>query len=219
MSHRSRESVPNDRGANIAAASRIAKFWWIGAVRGVIAVILGTSVLLASGRPERLPTLLAFYWVTGGIVTVRFAWAIRPSAGFRLGMVAGVIAITAALLVALREFLSGVASADKVIDLLGIAAAATGALRLVGAFELERHTGHRWSVGGLVLGSLEIGTGILLLSIEARSQGVMIFLGTWALASGSLLLIEALRARRLASAILKSDHGSRDARPSGPEAG
>ena len=77
-----------------------------------------------------------------------------------------------------------------------------GALRLVGAFEIERRTGHRWSIGGLILGGLELGTGILLITTDTLSRGVMITIGTWALPS-TLLIVEAFRARGLARLILE----------------
>jgi len=170
------------------------------------------SALLASGSSERLATFLALYWLAGGILSLRVAWAIRPSVGFRLASVASVVAITAALLVILRESLSDVASPETVINVLGFAAAAMGALRLVGAFEIERRSGHRWSIGGLILGGLELGTGILLLAADTHSRGVMITIGAWALASGTLLIVEAFRARGRARSILES----RDAAGSPP---
>jgi uncharacterized membrane protein HdeD (DUF308 family) len=210
MSDGDREREPLNRGRELELASRVARFWWIGVLRGTIALALGSSALLASGSPERLATFLALYWLAGGVVTMRFAWAVRPSAGFRLAWVAGAVAITAALLVALRELLSGVVSPAKMIEVLGFAAAAMGTLRLVGAFEIERRTSHRWSIGGLVLGGLELGTGIILLvATDTQSSALMITVSAWALASGTLLLVEAVRARRLAHAIL----GSRGATP------
>jgi uncharacterized membrane protein HdeD (DUF308 family) len=200
-----RELLKRDR--QLKLAQRVARLWWIGILRGVIALALGVSALLASGSPERLATFLALYWLAGGVVTLRLAWAVRPSLGFRLAAVAGVVAITAALLVVLREFLAGAISPVRTINILGLAALAMGTLRIVGAFEIERRTGHRWSIGGLILGGLEVGTGILLIRTDTVSRGVMITVGVWALASGTLLIVEATRARRRVSAIL----GSRDA--------
>lgn len=201
---------PLKGGKELELAPHVARFWWIGVLRGAIALALGSSALMASGTPERLATFLALYWLAGGVVTLRFAWAIRPSVGFRLASVAGVVAITAALLVLLREFLSGVVSPAKMINVLGFTAAAMGTLRLVGAFEIERHTGHRWSIGGLILGALELGTGILLMVTDTQSRAVMMTIGVWAVASGTLLIVEGVRARRRAQAILGSrDVGSR----------
>jgi uncharacterized membrane protein HdeD (DUF308 family) len=91
----------------------------------------------------------------------------------------------------------------KTINILGLAALAMGALRLVGAFEIERRAGHRWTIDGLILGGLEVGTGILLIATDTLSPGVMITVGVWALASGTLLIVEAVRARRRASAFLR----------------
>jgi uncharacterized membrane protein HdeD (DUF308 family) len=191
-----------ERGRERELAPRVARFWWIGVVRGAIALALGCSALLASSSPERLATFLALYWLAGGVVTLRIAWAMRPSLGFRLGVVAGVVATTAALLVVLRGFLSGVVSEERLVNVLGFAAVGVGTLRLAGAFEVERRTGHRWSIGGLVLGVLEVGVGILLIATDTQSQSVMITLGVWALASGTLLIVEAVRLHRRARAIL-----------------
>jgi uncharacterized membrane protein HdeD (DUF308 family) len=196
-----RELLRRDR--QIELAHRVARFWWIGVLRGTIALLLGLSALLASNAPERLATFLALYWLVGGVVTLRLAWAVRPSLGFRLAAVAGVVAITAALLVVLREFLAGAISPVTTINILGLAALAMGALRLVGAFEIERRTGHRWSIGGLILGGLELGTGILLIATDTVSRGVMITVGVWAVTSGTLLIVEAIRARRRVSALLE----------------
>jgi uncharacterized membrane protein HdeD (DUF308 family) len=202
MSDRDPEQELLNRDRHLELAHRVARLWWIGVLRGVVALALGVSALLASGSPERLATFLALYWLAGGVVTLRLAWAMRPSLGFRLAAVAGVVAITAAFLVVLREFLSGAISPVTTINILGLAALAMGALRLAGAFEIERHTGHRWSIGGLILGVLEVGTGILLIATDTVSRGVMITVGVWALASGTLLIVEAVRARRRVSALL-----------------
>ena len=194
------ELLKHDRQLDLA--HRVARLWWIGVVRGVIALALGVSALLASGSPERLATFLALYWLAGGVVTLRLAWAMRPSLGFRLAAVAGVVAITAALLVVLREFLAGAISPVTTINILGLAALAMGTLRLVGAFEIERRTGHRWSTGGLILGVMEVGTGILLIATDTVSRAVMITVGVWALTSGTLLILQAVRGRRRARAFV-----------------
>ena len=200
MRERDPERELLERERQIELAHHVGRLWWIGVLRGVVALALGVSALLASSSPERLATFLALYWLAGGVMTLRLAWAMRPSLGFRLASVAGVVAIMAALLVFLREYLAGAISPVTTINILGLAALAMGTLRLVGAF--ERRTGHRWSFGGLILGALEVGTGILLVATDTVSRGVMITIGVWALASGTLLIVEAVRARRRVSALL-----------------
>jgi len=96
--------------------------------------------------------------------------------------------------------LSNVFEPATVVDVLGYAAIAIGALRLVGAFALERQIGRRWTLGGLVLGGLEIGVGILLLAVDVSSPAVAKTIAAWALATGTILLIEALRLRAADSA-------------------
>jgi uncharacterized membrane protein HdeD (DUF308 family) len=59
------------RGRELELAPPVARLWWIGVLRGVIALALGLSVLLASGSSERLATFLAIYWLAGGVVTLR----------------------------------------------------------------------------------------------------------------------------------------------------
>jgi uncharacterized membrane protein HdeD (DUF308 family) len=193
-----------DRSIAIDLLPRAARFWWIAVVRGTIALALGLSALLWSGSTERLATFLALYWLAGGIVSLRLAWAVHPTKGFRLASIAGVVAITAALLIGLRESLSEFISPATMVDVLGFVAAAIGTLRLVGAFEVERSTGHRWSIGGLVLGGLELGTGLILMATDDRSHAVMVTVGVWALASGTLLILEGLRAHRKVRATIES---------------
>jgi len=174
---------------------RVAHLWWISATRGAIALLLGVSMLFVSGSPEQVATYLAIYWLSGGLLTLRFAWAIRPRKGFVLASVAGWVAVGASSFILLRGALSNVLEPGTVIDVAGIAAIAMGVLRLVGAFALEQRTGNRWTLGGLVLGALEIGLGILLVAVDVISPAVVKIIAAWAFASGIILVIEAVRIR------------------------
>lgn len=117
------------------------------------------------------------------------------------------VAIIASLSVVLREFLAEAISPVKTINILGFAALAMGTPRIAGAFEIEMRTGHRWTVGALILGVLEVGTGILLIRTDAVSRSAMVTVGVWALASGTLLILETVRARRRVTAHLGSHAG------------
>ena len=165
-------------------------------------MLLGCSMVFASGSPNRIATYLAIYWLSGGLLTLRFAWAIRPRTGFRLASVAGWVAVVASGFVLLREALSDVFEPTTVADVLGYAAIVIGALRLIGAFALEQRIGRRWTLGGLVLGGLEIGIGILLVAVDVSSPAVAKTIAAWAFASGTILMIEALRLRAAGRALI-----------------
>ena len=91
----------------------VARYWWLTALRGLVALALGVAVAVAGRGSARLVTFLALFWLTGGLITLRFALAIRPRPGFRLGLAAATAAIVGAVLVLLRErILNKAARAD-----------------------------------------------------------------------------------------------------------
>jgi uncharacterized membrane protein HdeD (DUF308 family) len=90
-------------------------------------------------------------------------------------------------------------SINTLVNVLGVAAVLMGSLRLLGAFEIERRTGRRWTFGGLALGSVEVVLGlVLMLARGVNARGLSIVFAVWGLVGGSLLLIEGFRLRRLA---------------------
>src|SRR4029450_11462885 len=104
----------------------VARYWWLTALRGLVALALGVAVAVAGRGSARLVTFLALFWLTGGLITLRFALAIRPRPGFRLGLAAAIAAVVGAVLVLLRERLSGVVDPEVFVRLLGISALLTG---------------------------------------------------------------------------------------------
>ena len=134
----------------------IARYWWLTALRGLVALALALAVAVGGRSTARLVTFLALFWMTGGLITLRFALAIRPRPGFRLGLAAAIAAVVGAVLVLLRERLSGVVDPEVFVGLLGISAVLTGLLRVLGGFAAEERLGRRWTLGGIVLGTLEV---------------------------------------------------------------
>ena len=177
----------------------IARYWWLTVVRGLVALALAMAITVAGRTTGRLITFLALFWMTGGLITLRFALAIRPRPGFRLGLAAAIAAVVGAVLVLLRDRLSGVVDPDLFVRLLGISAALTGLLRILGGFAAEERVGRRWTLGGIVLGTLELGLGALLLVTSEFDPGLLVPIGAaWGAVSGILLLAQGLRLRRLA---------------------
>ena len=177
----------------------IARYWWLTALRGLVALALALALTVAGRTTGRLITFLALFWMTGGLITLRFALAIRPRPGFRLGLAAATAAVVGAVLVLLRERLSGIVDPDVFVGLLGISAVLTGLLRILGGFAAEERLGRRWTLGGIVLGTLELGLGaLLLLTSEVDPRLLVPIVVAWGAVSGILLLAQGLGLRRVA---------------------
>jgi uncharacterized membrane protein HdeD (DUF308 family) len=188
-------SPPEPEGIRLPA---IARYWWLTAVRGLVALTLALAITVGGRSTGRLVTFLGLYWMAGGLITLRFALAIRPRRGARLGLVAGMAAVVGAVLVLLRDQLSGLADPDVLVVLVGVSAVLTGLLRVLGGFAAEKRLGRRWTLGGIVLGTLEAALGgVLLLSTEVDPDVLVPVAAAWAVASGTLLLAEGVRLRRL----------------------
>jgi uncharacterized membrane protein HdeD (DUF308 family) len=200
--HQSGPPEPTEHGTarmDGTGLSAIARYWWLTELRGLVALTLALAVALAGRSTARLVTFLALFWLTGGLLTLRFALAIRPRPGFRLGLAAAIAAVVGAVLVLLRDRLSGRIDPDVLIGLLGIAGVLTGLLRTLGGFAAEERLGRRWTLGGIVVGALEVGLGALLLLGEQVDPDLLApIVVAWGVASGSLLVAEGLRLHRFA---------------------
>jgi uncharacterized membrane protein HdeD (DUF308 family) len=187
---------PAEQGTRLPA---IARYWWLTVVRGLVALTLALAIVVAGRGTARLLTFLGLYWMAGGLITLRFALAIRPRRGARLGLAAGMAAVVGAVLVLLREELSGLVHPDLLVEVVGCSAVLTGLLRVLGGFAAEKRLGRRWTLGGIVLGTLEAALGgVLLLSAEVDPEVLAPVAAAWGVASGTLLLAEGLRLRRFA---------------------
>lgn len=178
---------------------RPGRFWWIAIIRGTLSLLLGAAALVVQGNRPALVNFIGVYWLLGGILTLRWALTVRWVRGSRIALAAGSVSVLAAVMVLLRQQLQHVISPDTLINVLGVAALLTGSLRLLGAFEIERRTGRRWTFGGLALGSVEVVLGLVLFFARHENERALsIVFGVWGLVGGSLLLIEGFRLRRLA---------------------
>ena len=201
----STQAGPPERGARGAPGSggtrlpAIARYWWLTALRGLVALTLALAITVGGRSTARLVTFLALFWMTGGLITLRFALAIRPRPGFRLGLAAATAAVVGAGLVLLRGRLSGLVAPAVFVGLLGISAVLTGLLRILGGFAAEERLGRRWTLGGIVLGTLELALGALLLLTSEVDPDLLVPIGAaWGTVSGILLLAQGLRLRRFA---------------------
>ena len=201
----STQAGPPEQGARGAPGSNgtrlpaMARYWWLTVLRGLVALALALAIAVAGRSTVRLVSFLALFWMTGGLITLRFALAIRPRPGFRLGLAAATAAVVGAGLVLLRDRLSGVVDPEVFVGVLGISAVLTGLLRVLGGFAAEERLGRRWTLGGIVLGTLEVGLGALLLLTSGVDPDLLApIVASWGAVSGILLLAQGLQLRRVA---------------------
>jgi len=178
-------------GAAVGAAVR---FWWISLLRGCLALLLGIGALITGASQPMLVNYIGVYWLLGGILTTRWALGVRWRTGARLGLAAGVLGIGTGLVLLTRHTLDDVVNVEVLISIVALTTVATGCLRLLGAFEVEEHTGHRWTIGGVIPGSVEVCLGAMLFfARDAQASTVRLTIGVWGLVAGTLLLLQGVR--------------------------
>ena len=176
---------------------RQSRFWWVSVIRGSFSLLLGIAVSITQDR-AMLANFIGVYWLLSGLLTLRWAMTVRWVRGSRIGLAAGSLSVIAAILVLLRTQLQDMIAPDTLINVLGAAALLTGSLRLLGAFEIERQTGRRWTFGGIALGCVEVVLGlVLIVTSGSNDRALAIVFAAWGLVGGCLLLIEGFRLRRL----------------------
>ena len=194
LAGREPETLPGGAGAAQEAVGAAVRYWWISVLRGGLALLLGIGALISEASDQLLVNYIALYWLLGGLLTIRWALGVRWRTGSRLGLAAGLLATAMGLVLMARHRLEDIVSPEALIGAVAVTTMATGCLRIVGAFEVEERTGHRWTIGGMILGSVEVVLGVILLLVR-NTQGstVRLTIGIWGLVAGSLLLAQGFR--------------------------
>ena len=187
-------TLPGGARAAQEAVGAAVRYWWISVLRGGLALLLGIGALISGASDQLLVNYIALYWLLGGLLTIRWALGVRWRAGSRLGLAAGLLATAMGLVLMARHRLEDIVSPEALIGAVAVTTVATGCLRIVGAFEVEERTGHRWTIGGMILGSVEVVLGVILFLVR-NTQGstVRLTIGIWGLVAGSLLLAQGFR--------------------------
>ena len=196
VTHRS-NSIDPARLCTVSQLPRRAYYLFL--VRGGMALALAVALLFAGSSGSRIVTFVGVYWIVAAVITLRWVGAHRFAGGRRLGLLAGATGLAAGVAVALHGPLVGLLGEELLLDLLGLSAVATGLLRLFGRFHddqlaVERPR-RRYRI---VAGSLDVVLGVALRTTDVHSAAdVRNALGEWGLATGTLLLMDALVLRRL----------------------
>jgi uncharacterized membrane protein HdeD (DUF308 family) len=187
-----------------------ARGWWLTFIRGLVALCLGGALLVAGAGQSRLATFIGIYWLLGAVLTIR--WVLRSGEvpGRRLGALAAGIGAATAMALLARGLINDVIGTAILLDLVGAGAIATGAMRMLGGFRDDQFAEERpRKRDSMLVGALDVGLGIaLILASDATSTWVRILAAAWGLLGGTLLLIDALRLRRLARASAEASWAS-----------
>ncbi|GGM18460.1 HdeD family acid-resistance protein [Nakamurella endophytica] len=173
------------------------RYWWVLAVRGVIAVVLGVIVLVAPGAGLAFVlALVAAYLVVDGITALAHAAAERragrPWGGWAFQ---GVVAVVAGILTLVWPG----ATALVLLYIVGIWAVVGGLAAVLSALALRRHGARSGWVWVLVFGIAAVVFGVSLLVAPVAGILTLLWLvGVWALIAGVLLLTAAFAVRRAA---------------------
>lgn len=174
----------------------LTRYWWVLLVRGIVAILFG---LFAFARPG--VTLAALVIVFGAFALVDGVLAVVAAirgGGARpwwLLVLHGLVGIGIGLL---TLFAPGV-TALVLLFYIAIWAIATGVLQIAEAIALREEIEGEWL---LVLGGLvSVAFGALVIARPgAGALAVLWLIGAWALAFGVLMVLLALKARRLRGA-------------------
>jgi uncharacterized membrane protein HdeD (DUF308 family) len=186
---KSRNSIEEVYGLDVAAAEPAAFPWWLVLLQGVAALLIG--VLLVTNPGITVLTLVVFlgvYWLIGGVFDLVSIFLDHRGWGWRL--FTGVLGIIAGLVIVRNPLWAGLAVPTTLVYVLGIIGVIVGGARLVRAF-----TG-----GGLgegLLGAVSIILGIFLLMRPLISLQFLVYvIGFWAIAGGVAMMVGAFWLRR-----------------------
>jgi uncharacterized membrane protein HdeD (DUF308 family) len=186
---RTRNSIEEVYGRDIAGAEPAAFPWWLVLLQGVAALVIG--FLLITNPAVTVLTLVVFlgvYWLIGGVLDLVSIFVDHAGWGWRL--FTGVLGVIAGLLIVRNPLWAGIAVPATLVYLLAIIGVIVGGAGLVRAF-----TGGGWGAG--LVGILSIVLGIFLLMRPLVSLQFLVYLiGFWAIAGGIATIVGAFLLRR-----------------------
>jgi uncharacterized membrane protein HdeD (DUF308 family) len=171
-------------------------------VRGLVALVLGVALLVAGGGMSLLASFIGGYWIVGAVLTLRWVASSKGARGRSVGAIVGVVGLLAGILLFLRQLIDALIDQGLLLDFIGLSAIAMGLLRLAGTFRDDQLAGERPRARyRLVVGAMEIALGIAVLLVSEGTQDeIRYVLGVWGVLTGTFLVLDALRLRRLTRA-------------------
>jgi uncharacterized membrane protein HdeD (DUF308 family) len=181
----------------------LSRVWgWI-ALRGVVAILFGILTLLyPKFTLTALVLLFGAYALVDGVLMIVWAVSRRRAGGPSVALLAGgLLGIAAGIL---TFFIPGI-TAVALLIVIAVWAIATGVSMIVTALRLRKLVGNEWEL--IVAGLLAVALGVILIAAPAAGALAMVlWIGSYALVSGILLVVIGFRLRswlRTARAVLQ----------------
>jgi len=173
----------------IATPIRQSNHWWIFLLQGFAGIILGGMLLTEpDATMVALTTLLGFYWLVTGVLSLVQVFADR-SVPWIWSLLAGLVGILAGIFVLRHPLLAAVTVPTVLVIVLGVQGLIMGVIEVVGGLK-------GGGLGSFVLGVINIVVGVLLLASPiAAAFAVPLVFGVLLLVQGVALIIWAFRVR------------------------
>ena len=173
---------------------RIARGWWVLAVRGGLAVLFGILAILVPGAAlTALVTLFGIYALVDGVFALLTAARFtHTDERWSLLVIEGVVGV----IVGIVSFAHPATTALLLAYLVAAWAILTGILEIAAAIRLRRVIAGEWALGALGIVSLFLGIGMLA-APRAGLAAIVWMIGAYALLFGFGMLSLAWRLRRM----------------------
>ena len=179
--------------------------WWLVLLQGIAALLLGWAMITRPGISFTIfVQFIGAYWLVDGILSIAKAVEGRKVVqGWGWGILSGIVSILASVVIFLNPVFSSTAFSIFLIWYIGISALIQGITSIVTGIRLRKEIDNEWSMifGGL-LGTV-FGLLILLVNPLAQTAMLTVFLGFFAIAGGTALIVSGIRIRRAATKALK----------------
>jgi uncharacterized membrane protein HdeD (DUF308 family) len=168
------------------------RYWWVLALRGLIAVIFGVAALTWPGLTVLvLVAIFGAYALVDGIIAVIVSLQERNSLRrWWVLLLEGIVGI----LIGIATFLWPGITAIVLLSLIAVWAIITGIFEIAEAFSGHGTPGQEWAIG--IAGILSIVLGILLIAQPgAGLLTIALLIGIYAIIFGIMLIIRAFQFR------------------------
>ena len=175
----------------------IQALWWMVLVRGLLLIGFGALILFKPGSTLLgLLWIMGIYWIVDGLFSLVQAFVGKPQKS-RLWLVfAGALSIFGGLLILGNPLTSAVVGGVFLVYLVGVTIIVSGLL-LVFVGGSKNGQKKKRGLSSMLMGALYVLFGLFIVTHPVLTMSAMAWLfGTWALFSGAVAVVLALRLRR-----------------------